>query len=339
MTPLALTRKKNPQVASPGQLFFGFFVLFCLLLILKNPEVAVSYMNRGLLLCAKTVIPSLFPFMVISELIVRGGIGERLIRRTCKPLCRLLGFSDAGCCAWLLGILCGFPVGAKCTVLAYKSQRMDRAEAERLLSCSNIPSSAFLISAVGISLWGNKSFGIALYAILLLLSLGTALLTRPSHKQTAEPKNSSSLPALDPPTAMGASLFTESIASATGSMLLVCSYVVFFSALLGTLGIMLSSLGASEELRTVLFCLCELSGGVSQAATLQNTALAALLTAFAVGWSGLSVHCQVLSVCDGTSLSFRAYFCAKLLQGLACALVFGLLLWLVPSLLVPTLGV
>ena len=128
MTIHALTKKKKPRALSNGQLCFGFFVLFCLLLILKNPEIAVAYVNRGLLLCAKTVIPSLFPFMVISEMIVRGGFGEGWIRRLGKPLCRLLGLSEAGCVAMLLGMLCGFPVGAKCTVLSYERGALSRED-------------------------------------------------------------------------------------------------------------------------------------------------------------------------------------------------------------------
>ncbi|MBQ2734259.1 MAG: hypothetical protein IJF33_00350 [Clostridia bacterium] len=335
MTIHALTKKKKLHTLSAGQLFFGFFILFCLLLILKNPEVAVSYMNRGLLLCAKTVIPSLFPFMVISDLIVRGGIGDLLLRRSCKPLRRLLGLSEAGCVAMLLGMLCGFPVGAKCTVLSYERGTLTREEAERLLCFSNNPSSAFLISAVGVSLWNSKPFGTALYATVLFASFLTALLTHLLQKKKHMQAPYAPFPTASASTLKGAKLFTESISSATGSMLLVCSYVVFFSALLGTLNIVLSTLGANTKISAVLFCLFELSGGVSQASALQNTTLAALLTAFAVGWSGLSVHCQILSVCDGKGLSLRPYFAAKLLQGALCVILFWLLLTLFPSLLVP----
>lgn len=339
MTILSLPTKKTTRPLSAGQLCFGFFVLFCLLLILKNPEVAVSYINRGLLLCAKTVIPSLFPFMVISEMIVRGGIGDRLLCRVGKPLCRLLGLSAAGCSAMLLGMLCGFPVGAKCTVLSYERGALNRAEAERLLCFSNNPSSAFLISAVGVSLWGNKSFGVALYVTVLVASLLTAVFTKflGKKKEQIDPFFAPSTE--DARVQKGAKLFTESISSATGSILLVCAYVVFFSALLSTLNIVLNTLGAGTEICAVLFCAFELSTGVSQASALQSTTFAALLTAFAVGWSGLSVHCQILSVCDGKELSLRPYFAAKLLQGILCVLLFWLLLTFFPSLLVPVQGV
>ena len=327
--------KKKVSVVTPGQLCFGFFALFCLLLILRNSDIAIEYMSRGLLLCAKTVVPSLFPFMILSELIVSGGIGSVLPKRLLAPLRRLLGLPDAGCCAVLLGMLCGFPVGAKCALLSYEQGRLSKEETERVLTFSNNPSSAFLISAVGVSLWGNRRFGVALYATVLTVSLLTGILAGLLRKKDAEESSASEIQAVVTPPLTGAKLFTESVKSATGSMLLVCAYVIFFSALMGTLNIVLSVFDLPHTVNAFLFCLFELSGGVSQASALGNTTVAALLCAFAAGWSGLSVHCQVLSVCDGKGFSFRPYFLAKLFQGILCALLFGILLKLFPTLMIP----
>lgn len=69
-----------------GQVFFCLMSTFCFVLILRNPDVAIEYMGRGLSLCARTVIPSLFPFMVISELMVRSGAGEALGRLFSRPM-------------------------------------------------------------------------------------------------------------------------------------------------------------------------------------------------------------------------------------------------------------
>jgi len=329
-------KRKPARVISltPGQVVFGLFCLLGLCLILRSSDVAIEYMNRGLLLCAKTVIPSLFPFMVISEMIVSGGIGSLLIKPLAKPLRSLFALSDAGCCAVVLGLLCGFPVGAKCAALSYDRGALSKEEAERVLAFSGIPSSAFLINAVGNSLWGNRRFGVLLYVTVLTVALLTGiLLARLGKKQDAReaPRTATwSIPPLK-----GAKLFTEAIRSATASILPVCACVVFFSALLGTLHPILSTFHLPPAIHAALFCLFELSGGMSQACALGNVSLAAGLCAFAAGWSGLSVHCQVLSVCDGRGLSFRTYFLAKLLQAVFCSLLFGILMILFPDALIP----
>ena len=116
-------------------------------------------------------------------------------------------------------------------------------------------------------------------------------------------------------------------------MLLVCAYVIFFSTLVGTLQLIFSQFALTEGWKASIFSLFEISSGMSHASALGNTTLAALLCAFTAGWSGLSVHCQVMSVCDDCNLSFRRYFLSKLLQGLLCALLFGLLIRLFPDLM------
>ncbi len=342
MTERALTKtqKSSPLPLSWGQICFGFFSLFCLFLLLRNAELAISYIHKGLLLCARTVIPSLFPFMVLSELLISGGADRLLPRWLARPMERLLFLPREGCCAILLGWICGFPVGARCVCMAYDRGSLSKEQAERALCISNSPSSAFLINAVGISLWDSRRFGLTLYATVLGVSLLYGILlgqqSKKRHWEHDDPNT-----ALSPLTAnplSGAALFTQSVRSATGSILLVCAYILFFSAFVGTLGVILGRFGVSVPLRSGIFAFFEISGGMSAAAELENAFLAACLSAFAAGWSGLSVHFQVLSVSEGRGLSFGQYFRSKLLQGLLCALIFGILLILFPSLTSPTQG-
>ena len=327
-------QKKEAPLFSTSALCFGFFSLFCLFLILRNSDIAILYMTRGLILCAKTVIPSLFPFMVISELILSLGIGE-LLCRPFAPLCRFLfRISKTGACAVLLGMLCGFPIGAKCAMTALENGKIDRLEAERILNFSNNPSSAFLISAVGVSLWGNRRFGITLYIIALLSQILTGILFARLKKESLS-HIPSEAKAPHTPRPFGIGIFTDAVRNSCFSMLLVCAYVVFFSALVGTLGILLDRFSLPPVFSAAVFCLFELSGGVSNAAALPSPTVAALLTAFAIGWSGLSVHCQILSICDGHGIRFRSYFLSKILQGVLCVLLLWGAITAFPTLLLP----
>lgn len=328
-----VAKHREGKMLSRGRAVFAVLAFCSLTLILFRSEIAIQYVTRGLLLCARTVIPSLFPFMVLSEIIVVGGLGSRLLERITAPMGRLLRLPRAGCTAVLLGMLCGFPVGAKCATLAWEQGDLTDDEAERTVACANNPSSAFLISAVGISLWENRRFGVALYVCVLLASLLVGILIGRLSKKTNTSSEKPPIARAVPP--LSAHLFTDAIASATRSILLVCAYVIFFSAFVGTLGSLLDGMHLPQATVAALFSLFELSGGVSQTAALGNTLHAAILTALAVGWSGLSVHCQVLSVCDGTGLSLRPYLVSKLLSALLCALLFGILLVLCPELMIP----
>ena len=313
-------RSKQKRRISYGQIFLGLFSLFCLLLLLKNADVAVFSMKEGLLLCAKTVIPSLFPFMVLSELILSAELLQRLLKKLTAPLQRLFRLSSVGCCALLLGLLCGFPVGARCAVSAYDKGVISKEETQHVVLFSGVPSSAFLINAVGISLFQNRRIGLLLWGSVLLSALLTGLLfTRRKKKKEDLPHCEN--PLLSQKASGGALLFTNAVATATRSILLICAYVVFFSTLAGAMNAILQSFRVPPLMQALIFGSLELSVGVHQAARLFAPSIALLLCAFAAGWSGISVHCQLLSVCEGRNLSFRNYFIAKLLQGIFCVLL------------------
>lgn len=309
-----------------ADLLLGFLSLFSLLLLLKNTNAAIGFMTSGLLLCANALIPSLFPFAVLSELIASGRVLRRLICRLLAPLGRLLALSEEGLCALTLGMLCGFPIGTRCAINAYRSGRIGREEVERVIGISCPPSSGFLIGAVGVSLLGDRTFGVRLYLSALLSGVLTGMLLRLLRRKKArtEQENEATIPITQSHVPMARQL-TDAVSSAMQSMLLVCAYVVFFSTLVGAIGLILEPLGLPKELSAVLFSVFELSSGVKHAAALSSPTVARLICAVSAGWSGISVHCQTLSFCADTDLSLRPYLVSKFLQGLLTPLLAMLL--------------
>ena len=112
--------------------------LFFIALLLRNPDIPIKYVSRGLTLCTTAVIPTLFPFMALSELLVRTGGGELMGRLLRRPMHALFGLSGAGSCAYLLGAVCGFPVGTRAAVMLYDRGLMTRRETERLVTFCNV---------------------------------------------------------------------------------------------------------------------------------------------------------------------------------------------------------
>ena len=319
-----LCHTKKADRPRTGTVCLSLLLFFTLALMLRRADVATECMRKGLSLCARAVVPSLFPFMVLSELLVASGAAERLALPLERLLGRLLGLSRAGCCAVFLGLLCGFPVGARCAILSHERGTLDREQCERTLACSSVPSSAFLISTVGTTLWKSAKLGVLLYisAILSALLSGILLYVLRKREKSEAYSNAAIFPAK---IHFEAAMFPAAIKNATLSTLLICAYVVFFSTLLGTLELVLGGFAATKETHAILSGILELSGGVSAAAEVQNRQFASLLTGAAVGWSGISVHCQMLSLCDGHNLSTRPYLKAKLLQAAFCAGMIALL--------------
>ena len=123
-------------------------------------------------------------------------------------------------------------------------------------------------------------------------------------------------------------------------MLTVCAYVVFFSALTGALGCAVGDTGRFGEIGyTWLSGILEMTGGISLASSLSNREWGLILTAAFAGWSGISVHCQVMTLCAGRGLSFKPYLIAKAVQGILCGTVMAVILTLKPAWLGPADGV
>lgn len=321
-------REKSPKISSrsrhsAGQLVFAAVSVFSLALILRNSEIAIRQMSIGLSLCVTTVIPSLFPFMILSELIVASGVANGVGRLLKKPFGKIFGISGDGGCAVFLGFFCGFPVGARCALSLYDSGRIDRQELSFLLSFCNTPSSAFLINAVGVTLFDDRSLGLLLYFATMLSAIcagiaGSFLMGM--RKRGVSPPSASRPTA---PRQNGISIFTETVGASALAMLRICAFIVFFSAFLGTLEHLVESLALPQALGALLVSFFEMTAGVSRAAACPAP-IGEALAAFAVGFSGLSVCFQMIGLCENRPVSFRPYLWAKLFQGLLC--VFFLLL-------------
>jgi hypothetical protein len=120
-------------------------------------------------------------------------------------------------------------------------------------------------------------------------------------------------------------ILPEAISSAALGMLGVCATVLLFSAVMGAVTGLADALLPTEAVKAVLFGLLEMSGGVC-AASLLSPPVSLVLVAAIIGWGGLSVHCQIFSVCGGCPLDVRLFWLGRIWQALVCG--GGTWLWL-----------
>lgn len=123
--------------------------LICLLLpvfflfIILCPQISFHAACSGLILWSESLVPSLFPVMILSGLLLRTGLAYRITSVAAPPF-RFLGISPYGVYALLTGFLCGCPMGAKTLADLCKQQKISRKEAVYLISFCNNLGPAFL---------------------------------------------------------------------------------------------------------------------------------------------------------------------------------------------------
>ncbi len=303
---------------------------FVLLALLSAP--AAQAARRGLALCARAIVPSLFPFFVLSNLLSALGLAQTLGRVAAPLMRRLFRVSGAGAAAFLIGITGGYPLGAATVAALLRRGEIDEAEARRLLCFCNNSGPAFILGAAGSAAFSSARAGLLLYAAHVLAAVmlgflcgrGAAL---PEAGDTARTAQQPSLSAALP----------EAVAAAVKSTLLICGYVVLFSVavgLLDTLGIFQEAAGwlalrsglALGSARALLTGLLELGSGVGAMAGAPVSPGSLALCAFLLGWGGLSVQLQTRAVLADTSLRRAPAARWKLLHGLLSAAL-AWLLW------------
>lgn len=288
-----------------------------LTLFFFRADVAVEYMRQGLKLCAQSVIPSLFPYIAISELLLKSGILSRIAHLIRRPARAVLGLGESSL-SFFVGALCGFPLGAKTAAALYDAGEITHGEAERALLICNNPGAAFCTSLVGGTLLGSRYAGALIYlcCILSAVILSAILRLICGDLPLGNVKKSRSYGGKSI-----AEQFSSSVSSAALGVLNVTAFIVFFSGVSGALGSLLSELGAPDAAARGISALLEISGGLNSLSLLREPQMRFVLCSTAAAWSGLSVHFQVLSTVSGRGFSSLRYLAAKAAQASICSVL------------------
>ena len=298
-------------------------VLFAVGMLIFQNSVGNSARD-ALSLCAFSVIPSLFPFLVLSKLTTNLRLFEKLepiSRKIMRPLFSL-GYNCAP--ALILGITGGYPVGAITTASLYRDGCCTKEEAERLLSFSNNCGPAFIIAVIGYEIFGSSLIGSILYIIHILSAFLCGFVFRIIIPFKTTPKAYGTQSKKQTPGFSFA--FTDAVYNALRSSLLISAYIVLFSAILVILQKakilpMISALSSfvfhcdSKTAEAFLSGLFEVTKGAHMLSDAASAKVCFVLISTILGWGGLSVHAQTLGCISDSGLSTKPYFIGKLLHG------------------------
>lgn len=345
----------------------GVTILFCLFTIclVLFSRTNLSAAKNGLILWATSVVPSLFPFFVATEMLSYTNVVSCLGKWLTPIMRPLFGVPGEAAFAFIMGLISGYPVGAKIVSNFMEQEICTKEEAERMLAFTNNSGPLFIIGTVGITLFGNTTIGVLLLIthILACISVGIILNIVTAHKRKSEYKPTiatvyhknqsahtiSQKSKTTPPSfsSLGEILGT-SIKNATSTVLLIGGFVVLFSVVISILNQshllnsishiltpILSALHIPNEFCTPLLSgLIELTNGVSLMAGIhvKNISINIIICAFLLGFGGFSVLLQVFSIISKNRLSIKKYAYGKLLQGILAALYTSLALQFIPFL-------
>ncbi|MBW7571647.1 sporulation protein [Caproiciproducens faecalis] len=301
-----------------GLLLTATFLAACLLLVFPAPATAGA--KNGIGYCLQILVPSLYPFMVLSVFVVKSGLSEkigRVFEAPCRAVLKLPGSSAASI---LMSAVGGYPTGARSIAALYENGSISENQASRMLCFCVNSGPAFVITAVGIGFLHNGRSGV----ILLVSQLAASLILSVMCSIGAEDEFPSARAVKKRVKNRAADALILSAADAARAMINMCCFVILFAAFLNLLRQWVTEPRAGAALSALL----EVTGGCSDLAKLKVPLWAVSL---AIGWGGICVHFQVLSAVSGIRVNLLRFMLFRLLHGVTAAVLTWALLRVFPE--------
>lgn len=294
------------------------FYLSCafIAVILILPSVAENAIISAVKTTVLTVVPALFPFMVMSGILCEAGAPE-LIQALFKPLCRLLRVPESCSSVILVGNLCGFPVGASSVCSLVLRGDIDRENGLRAAVLSNNVSISFALSYVGTVLFSCRKTALLMW-LSQLISCFVICFADSRIRKKPVLRVINSAPTEEKHFSLS-KVFTSSVSKAALGCLSVASFICFFSILKHYLSCAASVIGM-PVLSNIISLILEIASACNLSVTYPYP-LSAALCSFAMGFSGLCVICQSAVYLTECGISTVHFTVMKLLQGVLSALI------------------
>ena len=316
-------------------IFYSAIIFFTISLMLFATS-NISSTKSGLTLWATSIVPSLFPFFVATELLSKTNIPYIIgnyFKIFMKPVFNVGG---EGSFAFIMGFISGYPTGAKIACDFRKNNILPKEECERLLSFTNNSGPLFIIGTIGINMYNSSIIGFLLLITHILACITVGFLFRYWKKNSSSNMNSSKNSNNKNIcfSELG-SIIATCISNATSTLFMIGGFIVLFSVIISILResnmlqILTNSFTPffnilhipSSFISPIFIGLLEITNGISQISSIHIKAISIniIITSFILGLGGISVLLQIFSITSNTDLSIKPYIIGKFLQGVISA--------------------
>ena len=274
-------------------------MLFCFIIFFLNSDIVTKSTYNALVLCFSKLIPSIFPFMILSSIFLQAGLIKGLLRK--KEL--YFGIDKSILEIILISWISGFLIGPR--FLNSVNTEEDLTNYYILTSNAGV---GFVISFIGNALWNSVTFGVYLYFVQILSSIIIFKLSK-NKVNVYYGKELNKTPLL--------TSVSNSIKSGTKVMVEICGFTVFFSIIRNLLTTLTKI--NSNKLTATISSIMEITSGATTAINIENHVTCAFFTGFAAGFGGLCMCLQVFSLCNN-KISYKRFIIIKFFHGVICGI-------------------
>lgn len=296
-----------------------FFAVFSFLFLIKGRATANGVIE-GLKICSGVVLPSLFPFTVLSVFMLKSGFFKATEKYVNKLSNKIFKLSGSELSVFIISLIGGYPIGAKLINDMYEDNLINESRAKKLLLASINGGPSFIIFTVGELILSNKNLGYVFFVSNLITSLLFLLILffKEKNYKSSDTKTIISNSVAD--------CFVLSVESACKMFLNICGWIILFSGILSGISAVLS--GKSPFILLPLNLFLEITVGITKA---KEFSMPIPMFSFLISFSGISGICQIKACLKNLNISFKCILASRIIHGIISSLITKTVLKLFPQ--------
>ena len=264
---------------------------FLMLILILEPQRGLTAALSGIDLCLKSVIPGMFPLLFLSSM-----LACELSSYSIPLIEHILHIPTGSAGNFLIGLVCGYPVGAKLIQKEIDNRHINVPNANRMMIFCNNASPAFIIGILA-PVFENVWFAISLWLIQIIGSILVGVLW-PEHDSETVIKR--------PMRSIGAG---ANMMESTKAISAICGWIILFGVLLAYLEAPLLSRLSSVP-GALLNGALELTNGIFALRNIYSPAIRFIICSILLSFGGLCIFLQTKSVAP--SINIKNYIYGRL---------------------------
>ncbi len=271
------------------EILFLILILGFAFLLIINPTIARYSAYEGIKICGSVLIPSLFPFTVISVFLHKTSLLNIL------PVPKKFSHYKTVLGIFLISIIGGYPIGAKIISEEYKNKNINKSTANHLLYSCVCGGPSFIILTVGCGIFKSLKLGLIFYISNVLSSLIIFIFFKNKITVSKNYKNSNNNISTS---------FVDSVAISSSTVLDICSYVILCSTFIG----IIKNSSLNYFFKNLIISVTEITNATINIRNIY-------LISFLLGFGGLCVILQLFSQTYIINPNFIKIIISRIING------------------------
>lgn len=281
--------------------------------MLFNSSTIINSVSFSFSLCINNLFPSLFPFMILSNILMEYGFVD-ISSEFLKPLMnKVFKVHEYASFVFILSIISGSPSNAKYINELLNKNLINEKQANKILLFTHFVNPLFIINTIGVTFLHDKKLGIIILLSHYLGNIIVGLLFRNYHKININEKINlkNAIKSLKKERNDFISILTNSIISSINTLLVILGVIT-------TCLIITSLINTNPLFNGIL----EITQGLKYISTTNiNLLKKVILTTFLISFGGFSIHAQNFSILSNKKIKYIPFFIARVIHGITSSII------------------